>query len=121
MRIIKFVFLVLIILLLTACVESKKEVETVVVKDPSGIEFMSNQLLIYFDNNVTKEEIDLIKTDLNATTDDSTLNEINLYMFTLKYKSFSTLDELKKYCNEISNKYKNITNCYANTIMYIED
>lgn len=123
MRIMKKKFLITLgVLLLTACSNNvtKTEVETKTVEDPSGVEFMSNQLIIAFDKDTEKEDIDNILKELEATTEESAMNDINMYTITLKYKEFKTLAELNNYCDKISKKYKNIEACSSNDIYKLD-
>ena len=114
--------IVLALLFLTACGNptNREKVKAEVVEDPSGVEFMSNQLIVAFNKDTEKGDIDKILKELEATTEESAMNDIDMYTITLEYKSFKTIEELNKYCDKITEKYKNIEACSSNNVYKLD-
>ena len=48
------------------------------------------------------------------------MNDIDMYTITLEYKSFKTIEELNKYCDKITEKYKNIEACSSNNVYKLD-
>ena len=117
MRIIRNIGLLLVCLvLLTACANSKEKVKTRTIKDSSGIGFISNQLIITVDKKASTKYTEDVVKKIEATIDNYSVLDLYIYTINLDYKEFKSLDEINKYCNELVSKYKYIKSCSANTI-----
>lgn len=121
MRIIRNIGLLLVCLvLLTACADSREKVKAKTVKDSSGLEFISNQLIITVDKKASKNYVNNIVKKIDATIDNYSVLDSYIYTINLDYKEFKSLDEITKYCTELSSNYKYIKSCSANTIYSAE-
>ena len=95
----------------------KKETTNTKQQDMS---FVPNQLMVFFERETTYEEIEKIMKEIDAYNETGKENSINMYAFTFNNREFKTSDEIKKYCEELMNKYKNIVSCSQNTYNYID-